>query len=140
METTTITADQDFQILANDTLKEANRFYAIIEKALNGSSKFSDDLKYSMILMTLEKYFVALMACYEELPTHHVPLGLFREAEMLEPDLTPSMKQTCVLTGKFEGICSLEDFGYRTPSPEDLSAMLEGMAEIKSLTERRVLG
>ncbi|TCO07128.1 hypothetical protein [Natronoflexus pectinivorans] len=140
METQTITADQDFIILAQETLNEANRFYSIIEKALNGSSKFSDDLKYSMILMTLEKYFVALMACYEELPTHHVPLGLYREAEALEAELTASMKQTCILVGKFEGICSLEDFGYRTPSPADLAAMLEGMAEIKSLTERRVLG
>jgi hypothetical protein len=136
MATTTIAPD--FVKLAQDSLQHANQYFSILDKSLSRSSLFSNDLKYSMALMTVEKYFVALMACYEELPSHHVPLGLFREAEMVETELTPSIKQTCILTGKFEGICSLEDFGYRTPSAEDLRAMVEGMRELKALAEKRV--
>ncbi|GAO28560.1 hypothetical protein [Geofilum rubicundum] len=136
MTSTTISAD--FAKLARESLEHANRYFSILDKSLSQSSKFNNDLKYSMALMTVEKYFVALMACYEELPSHHVPLGLYREAEMVEAELTPSIKQTCILTGKFEGICSLEDFGYRTPSSQDLSDMIEGMRELKALTEKRV--
>jgi hypothetical protein len=136
MNSTTIAAD--FASLALESLEHANQYFSILDKSLNPSSRFNNDLKYSMALMTVEKYFVALMACYEELPTHHVPLGLYREAETLETALTPSIKQTCILIGKFEGICSLEDFGYRTPSSEDLQAMLEGMRELQALVELRV--
>jgi hypothetical protein len=135
---TTTTIAPDFVKLAQDSLLHANQYFSILDKSLSQSSLFSNDLKYSMALMTVEKYFVALMACYEELPSHHVPLGLFREAEMVETELTPSIKQTCILTGKFEGICSLEDFGYRTPSSQDLCNMIEGMRELKALTEKRV--
>ncbi len=136
--TPTTTISPEFIKLAQESLQHANQYFSILDKSLRQSSLFSNDLKYSMALMTVEKYFVALMACYEELPSHHVPLGLFREAEMVETELTPSIKQTCILTGKFEGICSLEDFGYRTPSSQDLSEMIEGMRELKALTEKRV--
>lgn len=138
MEQTVI--DREYVVLASSTLKEANRFYDILNESIGKPSRFNNDLKYSMTLMTIEKYFVALMACYEELPTHHVPLGLYREAEQFEPELTPTIKQTCILTGKFEGICSLEDFGYRTPGDEDLKNMAIGMKEIKALVEKRVDG
>jgi hypothetical protein len=133
-----VIVDNHYSDLAATTLKEANRFYDILQRSINQPSRFNNDLRYSMTLMTLEKYFVALMACYEELPTHHIPLGLFREAEQFESELTPSIKQTCILTGKFEGICSLEDFGYRTPANKELMEMLEGMREIKALVEKRV--
>lgn len=132
------TIDHDYMVLATNTLEEANQFFNILTRSINEPSRFNNDLKYSMTLMMLEKYFVALMACYEELPTHHVPLGLYREAEQFEPELTPSIKHTCILTGKFEGICSLEDFGYRTPADEDLKNMLEGIKEIRALVEKRV--
>jgi hypothetical protein len=130
--------DHDFAELARTNLDQANKYFETLERSLTNTSRFKNDLLYSMTLMTMEKYFVSLMACYEELPSHHVPLGLYREAEHLETELTPTMKQTCILTGKFEGICSLEDFGYRTPANEDLQQMIEGMKEIKLLVEKRV--
>lgn len=121
---------------ARKHLAYANGYFGALEKSLNGT-RFNNDLKYNLALMALEKYFTALMACYEELPSNHVPIGLFREASQLETELTDSMKQTCVLVGKFEGICSLEDFGYRTPANSDLEEMTKGMRVIKQLVERR---
>ena len=55
-----------------------------------------------------------------------------------ESELTDSIKQTAILVGKFEAICSIEDFGYRTPTLEDLISMESGIQEIKKLVERRV--
>jgi hypothetical protein len=123
---------------ARKHLSYANSYFGVLENSLNGK-RFNNDLKYSLALIALEKYFTALMACYEELPSNHVPIGLFREASQLESELTDSMKQTCVLVGKFEGICSLEDFGYRTPAHTDLEEMTKGIRVIKQLVERRCL-
>jgi len=48
------------------------------------------------------------------------------------------MKATSILVGKFERICSLDDFGYRTPEIEEIRSMVEGMKEIKILVEKRM--
>jgi hypothetical protein len=137
METQTLT--NVFAIQAKENLDFANSYYATLERGMRASSRFNNDLKYNMALMCTEKYFIALMATYDESPAMHTPLGLYREASMVECELTASIKQTCGLIGKFEGICSLEDFGYRTPSDDDLKRMVEGMKEIKELTEKRVI-
>jgi len=42
------------------------------------------------------------------------------------------------LVGKFEAICSLEGFGYRTPTNDDLLAMTSGIKEIKDLVEEKI--
>jgi hypothetical protein len=55
-----------------------------------------------------------------------------------EPELTDNMKQTCILVGKFEAICSIEGFGYRQPSKDDLAAMDKGINEIRALVEKRI--
>jgi hypothetical protein len=136
METQTLT--NVFASQAKENLDFANSYYATLAKGITSPSKFNNDLKYNMALMCTEKYFIALMATYDESPAMHTPLGLYREASMVEPELTPTIKQTCILIGKFEGICSLEDFGYRTPTDNDLKQMVEGMKEIKELTEKRV--
>jgi hypothetical protein len=88
--------------------------------------------------MSLEKYFVALLARYDWNATHHMPIGLYKEAADFETELTESMKQTAILVGKFEAICSIEDFGYRTPTLEDLKQMSSGIEEIKVLVEKRL--
>ena len=78
------------------------------------------------------------MARYDWNATHHMPIALYKEALEFEPKLTDNMKQTAILVGKFEAICSLEGFGYRTPSNEDLEAMTSGIKEIKDLVEERI--
>ena len=67
-----------------------------------------------------------------------MPVALYKEAEEFENELTESMKMTSILVGKFEGICSLEGFGYRTPEIEELTEMVKGMTEIKALVEKRL--
>jgi hypothetical protein len=77
------------------------------------------------------------MARYDWHASHHMPIALYKEALEFDPELTESMKKTSILVGKFEAICSLEGFGYRTPSTEELHAMATGIQEIKELVEKR---
>ncbi len=78
------------------------------------------------------------MARYDWNATHHMPIALYKEALTLDNGLTESMKKTAILAGKFEAICSLEGFGYRTPSTDDLESMAQGILEIKTWVEKRV--
>ncbi len=134
-----INPDKDMQKLAIDSLRYANGFFSTFSKSLNKeNSRFDNDMLYQFAVISVEKYFVGLLARYDWMATHHMPIALYKEALEFESELTDTMKQTAILVGKFEAICSIEDFGYRTPSIEDLISMESGIQEIKKLVERRV--
>jgi hypothetical protein len=131
--------EPEMKAQAFSCLNYANGFYRTFTGSLNKpDSRFDNDLLYNFAVMSVEKYFVALLARYDWNGMHHMPLGLFKEAEDFEPELTENMKKTAILVGKFEAICSLDGFGYRTPSTEELIQMETGIQEIKVLVEKRL--
>ncbi|MDP4238419.1 MAG: hypothetical protein Q8904_02980 [Bacteroidota bacterium] len=138
MPTTSIIPDEEMRRLSLSCLQYANGFFTTFQRSLaNKNSRFDNDLLYDLAVLSHEKYFVALMARYDWNATHHMPIALYKEALEFEPELTENMKQTSILVGKFEAICSLDGFGYRTPSSEELHAMAIGLEEIKELVEKR---
>ena len=131
--------DKDMLRLAKESLSYANGYFNTFAKSLEKeNSKFNNDMLYQFAILCVEKYFVGLLARYDWMATHHMPIALYKEAKEFETELTEEMKKTAILVGKFEGICSIEDFGYRTPSFEDLHTMKIGIQEIKELVEKRI--
>lgn len=131
--------DEEMKKLAVESLEYANSYYRTFHKSLaSEESKFDNELLYQMAIMSVEKYFVGLLARYDWAATHHMPVAMYKEALTYEPELTAEMKQTCIMVGKFEGICSVDGFGYRIPTREELKAMDTGIADIKALVEKRI--
>jgi hypothetical protein len=131
--------DAEMTKLALSSLNYANGYFSTFSNSVrNENSRFDVDLLYQMAVMSVEKYFIALLARYDWNATHHMPIAMYKEALQFEPELPLSVKQTCILVGKFEAICSIDGFGYRQPSREDLKAMNEGIKEIKSIVENRI--
>lgn len=134
-----IIPDAEMRTLAISSLKYANGYYTTFQKSLlNEESRFDNDLLYQMAILSLEKYYIALLARYDWNATHHMPIAMYKEALSFEPELTDEMKQTSILVGKFEAICSIEGFGYRIPTKDDLHAMNKGINDIKVLVEKRL--
>jgi len=139
MLVTTITPDTEMLELAKSSLKYANGYFNTFQRSLSSEhSRFDNDLLYQLAVMSVEKYFIALLARYDWNATHHMPIAMYKEALTFEPELTEEMKQTAILVGKFEAICSIEGFGYRIPSKEDLQSMNKGILDIKLLVEKRL--
>jgi hypothetical protein len=139
MTTKTIVPDNEMKALALSSLRYANGFFSTLQKSMdNENSRFDNDLLYNFAVMSIEKYFVALLARYDWNASHHMPVALYKEAAPFETELTDKMKQTAIMVGKFEAICSLEGFGYRTPTDEELETMVAGINEIKELVEKRI--
>lgn len=134
-----ITPDAEMRELAKSSLNYANGYFSTFSKSINNEkSRFDTDLLYQMAIMSVEKYFIALLARYDWNATHHMPLAMYKEVLQFDPDFPESVKQTCILVGKFEAICSMEDFGYRRPSKDDLNIMCEGIKEIKTIVEKQL--
>jgi len=139
MSTDILIPDKEMVELAKSSLKYANGYFSTFSKSLEkDNSRFDNDLLYQMAILCLEKYFIALLARFDWNATHHMPIAMYHEAETFEPELTYEMKQTSILVGKFEAICSIEGFGYRQPTKDDLVAMKDGILDIKHLVEKRL--
>ena len=130
--------DEEMKKQAIECLSYANGYFSTLESGLEKEIRFNNDLRYNLAVMCVEKYFVSLLSCYNTNASHHMPIALFKEAQHYEDQLTESIKQTCIYVGKFEAICSLDDFGYKTPTDDDISIMIAGMREIKNLVDKRV--
>ena len=125
--------------LAVSSLDYANGYYKALKNSIDSEkARFNNELLYQMVVMCYEKYLVSLLARYEWAATHHMPMALFREAKQFEPMLTDEMKKTAILIGKFESICSLDGFGYGTPTKEELKQMINGIGEVKTIAETRI--
>jgi hypothetical protein len=134
-----IIPDPEMKAQALSCLEYANSYFDLLKKSVaREKSRFDNDLLYQLAVMSLEKYFVGLLARYDWNATHHMPLALFKEAEPLEPELTDAMKETARKVGQFESICSLDGFGYKTPTRVDLSEIVTGLESIKLLVEKRI--
>lgn len=138
MSTDVIIPDKDLYRVVCTSLEYANSYYSMLEKNLNNpKSRFDDDFLYNLAIMSTEKYFVALLARYDWNASHHMPLAMYKEALTFDPELPESIKKTAILVGKFEAICSIDGFGYRTPSHDDLQEMANGIMELKQWVEKR---
>ena len=61
-----INPDKDMQKLANDSLSYANGFFSTFSKSLNKeNSRFDNDMLYQFAVISVEKYFVGLLARYD---------------------------------------------------------------------------
>jgi hypothetical protein len=131
--------DEEMKAFALECLKYANSYLRTIQRDFSaGIRRFDNNLIYNLATMSFEKYFVGLLARYDFNATSHLPLRMYKEAADFETELTENMKQTAIQIGSFEGICSIDGFGYRTPSDEELYKMIEGLEEIQLLVEKRM--
>lgn len=136
---TPIQPDEEMKAQAVSSLEYANSYFSTVKNELNAARRrFDNDLLYNMICMSYEKYFVSLLARYDWNSESHLPLRMYKEAQPFESELTDNMKKTAILIGSFEAICSIDGFGYKTPTDEDLSTMLQGLDEVKVLVEKRL--
>ncbi len=127
--------------LAKENFEFADSYLTTITSAFaKKERKFDNDLLYNMVAICFEKFMISWLAHYDSIATSHLPLMLYRELNAFEAELSPSLRKTAILVGSFEGICSIEDFGYRTPDNLQMEKMIEGLNELKSLVSSRLNG
>jgi hypothetical protein len=128
----------DEETVARTTYAEACKYLATLKRSLDRTSRFTPALRYNICVLCFEKLFVAYIAHLGEMAEHHVPLALFSEAARLDPGLPATFKDIARAVGRFESICSLDGFGYQTPTDEDIRNMTCGLIEINSYIEQKL--
>jgi hypothetical protein len=116
--------------IALNVYSEAVKYLSTLKRSLEKQSKFNNDLRYGICVICFEKLFVAYTAYLGFMAEHHMPLALYNEAAGLDKEFPIEFKTIAQLVSKFESICSLDGFGYKTPTDEDLKTMILGLIAI----------
>lgn len=125
--------------LAIENLNYADRYLDSIEAMYNSENRrFNNDLLYNMITISHEKFMISLLAHYDTIANSHLPLMMYREAKVFEPKLDEDFRKMAIFIGSFEGICSIDDFGYRTPDDSQIEKMIVGLKDLRALVTLRV--
>lgn len=119
--------------LAKESFDYGSSYLKSIETIYRDQDRrFNNDLLYNMIAISYEKFMIGLLATYDMIANSHLPLMMFREVRMVDPDFNEDFKRLAILIGSFEGICSIDDFGYRTPTDSQVETMTEGLKVLQS--------
>jgi hypothetical protein len=133
-----LSPDAEMRETIEGYLSFANGYYKILEGSLVHKTRFDNDLLYNIVAMCFEKHMITLLSIYNQFASNHVPVFLFKEARMVDSQLTDEMYKTVKLIGSFESICSMDGFGYHTPSDVELREMIVGMEPIHKLVNDRM--
>lgn len=128
----------EMRLNAISMFKFSEGYYNFLVNSLLQNSKFGNDVLYGVISICFERLMVSLMSSYNELPISHTPVMLFKYARNIESRLSDEMFNTTKLISSFESICSLDGFGYRTPSNKEIRKMIIGLKPLYKLVSNRI--
>ncbi len=120
--------------LSITTLTEANGYLKTLERSLERTSKFNNDLLYNIVTLCNEKLFMSLLSHYRYNATHHTPMALFNETDKIHK-LPDAFRNTVRLISQFESICQFDAFGYKTPTDKQLCIMINGLSAINKFVK-----
>lgn len=111
---------------ATEMYIEARGYLKSLERVLDGTSKFNEDLQYNIVTMCIEKLYMTYLSQKKQVAIHHTPMALLNDAQQIEefPDV---VVETTKMIAQCESICTLDGFGHITPTKEELFKMVEGL-------------
>jgi len=119
---------------AGSLYSEALGYMKTLENRLVKKSKFTDEILMGMVVMALEKLYLALLSNHGLIGAHHTPVAMLNEAKAVV-EIPESIEATTKKIAKFESICSLDGFGYKIPAEDELLEIIQGLVEFKDFTK-----
>ncbi len=104
--------------------------------AANG--KFSNDLIYNLVLMSIEKHFMALLVKNGLLPDNHTISDLIEAVRKVKP-LDKELEKKLLDIETYQMICSFADYGRRTEEISDITRVVSVGEEVKNMVEGELL-
>lgn len=98
-------------------------------------SRFSADLRYNMLSMSLEGYVMAISGYHDCLPLNHTYTDLMAALDRVIP-LDPDLKARILRHESVQDICSIENYHRSHPTEDALGDLVSAVADIGRLARR----
>ena len=99
------------------------------------TSRFSADLRYNLLSMSLEGYVMAISGYHNCLPDNHTYTDLMAALERVIP-LDPSLKARVLRHESIQEICSVENYHRSHPEEDALAELTSAVSSIGELARR----
>ena len=98
-------------------------------------SRFTADLQYNLLSMSLEGYVMAIADYHNCLPYNHTYTDLVDALENVI-SLDPDLKTRILAHESIQNICSLEDYHRSHPSEEALADLRSAVAQVGEMARQ----
>jgi hypothetical protein len=100
---------------------------------------FTAEILYNIVAMAIEKFVMAALMRYGTMPYNHTMTDLVAAMEGTFPGEIDAIRERLLKLDKYQEICDLDGFSITPPPMEEIPAMLETAATLKSLVVRRCI-
>lgn len=108
-------------------------------KAASGDKKkFNPTIRYNLFAMAFEKFVMAILIRYNQLPDNHTFTDLVEGLERVIP-LDTEMKRTIIRLESAQQICSFTDCFRRELDERDLDIMKTMVLDIRDIAEHHAM-
>jgi HEPN domain-containing protein len=127
------------EIKGYDTMiKGADSYYNSARRAFYKDTKFTEELVFNILTMSIEKYLVGLLMSKGIMPMNHVIKYLLKETEE-HFKLDKIIQKHLSKVDDYLYICSLDDFTKKVPSKEELENILAAVEQLKAFTHEHTM-
>jgi HEPN domain-containing protein len=111
-------------------IKGADSYFNSAKKAYIKDSKFSDELVFNILSMSIEKFLVGLLMSKGIMPANHVIKHLLNETEE-HFKISKVVQKTLSTVDDYLYICSMDSFTSKVPTKEEMANLLAATEKLK---------
>lgn len=101
----------------------------------DGKSRFTPDLQYNLLSMSLEGYVMAISGYHNLLPENHTYTDLMDALERVV-QVDPDLKEQVLRHESIQEICSIEDYSRSHPSETALGELRAAIFKLGELAHK----
>jgi hypothetical protein len=113
------------------------QYLKTVVKGQSRPSVFTNELKYNLITLAVEKLLVGLSFHHGKLPEHHRLDGLVDAVAQMDPMDPELVKRVKALDG-YQELCSLEIYSRPIPNDVEIQAMLKTAKEVEHFVKQSI--
>jgi len=122
---------KDYQLF----LKEGKQYYTAAAGKEGKKSKFSNDIRYNLFALSLEKCCMAILLFKGDLADNHTFSDLIIGVEKYVP-LPQDLKETILNLEKTQTICSLYEYHREIPDDNEIAQFKNAAQEVFTLAHQ----
>lgn len=107
---------------------------------LNGNRKFTPEILYNLVVMSIEKYVMAALMRHGSLPYNHTMADLVEALDEKFPHAIDDIREDLLRLDSYQDICDPYDFTIAPLAMDVIPGMLGAAIKLQQLVENELIG
>lgn len=118
-------------------LNEGKQFFKTASNGVGKPEKFTPDILYNIVSMSIEKYIMAFLMKSKNLPFNHTLQDLLDGIKKVT-NVDRDLEERLIHLNSFQEICSVDQYSRKSPSNEDIEYMVTTAKIVANFIEKKL--